>query len=161
MTQFTIKINWLGPFSEIEIDSLNGGNGLYLFTGKRRYQRSDSEIQYIGITENAYRDRLRNHHKISEINRELGIWLGEIDYPAEHERKHLETAESIMVYFWQPELNDRKKFTPPVPTTVISHWYSADGKPRKNQKNIYKDLPDVICWDGSYWRTGNLSVYEG
>lgn len=160
MSHTTIKIHWFGPFGEVDLDDLNGGNGLYMFTGKKYNQRGDSEIQYFGITKNTYKGRFKNHHKLGEINRELGIWLGEIIYPSDHVRDHLEIAESIMIYFWQPQLNDRKKYTPPKPTTVISHWFTPDGRPRKNQMSIYKDLPDVISWDGEYWRVGNLKVFE-
>ena len=160
MHHLTIKIHWRGPYSYQEVEMLNDGNGLYLFAGKKKYQREESFIQYCGITEGLYRNRFKNHHKLFEINRELEIWLGDINYPTEHSRMHLETAESIIVYFWQPTLNDRKRFNPPYPTTIISHWFKKDGQPRFNQKRIYKYLSDVICWDGQYWRTGNLSVYE-
>jgi hypothetical protein len=160
MSQLTIKIHWYGPYGEADLDDLDGGNGLYMFTGKRKHQRGEPEIQYFGITKNTYKGRFKNHHKLSEITRDIGIWLGEVSYPNDHVRDHLETAESILVYFWQPELNERKKFTPPLPTTVISHWFSADGKPRIYQNYIYKNLPDVLCWDGVHWRIGNLKVYE-
>ncbi len=161
MEQITIKINWYGPYTEDDVEYLDGGNGLYMFTGKRKHQREDSEIQYFGITKNSYKGRFKRHHKLQEINRDLKIWLGEISYPTEHIREHLETAESIMVYFWQPKLNEKKKLMPPpVSTTVISHWFNANRNIRLNQKSIYKYLPDVICWDGKYWRTGNLSVFE-
>lgn len=161
MSQVTINVHWYGPFSEDDIPQLDGGNGLYMLTGKRPYQRSDSEIQYFGITERSYRERFRNHPALGKINRDLNIWLGEIAYPADHVRDHLETAESILIYFWKPELNTQMKFTCPyLPTTIVSHWYTADGRPRLRQQSIYKHLPDVISWDGVYWRTGNLSVYE-
>lgn len=161
MSQVTINIHWYGPFSKEDIPRLDEGNGLYMLTGKRRYQKSDSEIQYFGITETSYRARFRNHPALEKINRDLNIWLGEIAYPADHGRDHLETAESILIYFWQPELNIRKKFRcPTLPTTLVSHWYAADRRPRLRQQRIYKQLPDVICWDGAYWRTGNLSVCE-
>ena len=161
MNQITIKIHWYGPFTEEDIPRLEEGNGLYMLTGKRRYQKSDSQIQYFGITETSYRTRFRNHQALEKINRDLNIWLGQVAYPAHHVRDHLETAESIMVYFWKPELNTLKKSVrPALPTTVISHWYTADKRPRLRQQSIYKELPDVICWDGAYWRTGNLSVHE-
>ena len=161
MSQVTINIHWYGPFTEEDIPQLDEGNGLYMLTGKRRYQRSDSEIQYFGITETSYRTRFRNHKALKEINRELNIWLGQVAYPADHVREHLATAEGILIYFWKPELNTQMKFTCPTsPTTVVSHWYTADRRPRLRQQSIYKHLPDVICWDGAYWRTGNLSVHE-
>jgi len=161
MEQITIKINWYGPYTIDDTEYLDGGNGLYMFTGKFKHQREDPEIQYFGITENSYKGRFKRHHKSPEINRDLNIWLGEIDYPKEHIRQHLESAESIMVYFWDPKLNEKKTLTQPKhSTTVISHWFTKDGNTRINQKGIYKNLPDVICWDGRYWRTGNLSVFE-
>lgn len=159
MSHLTIKIHWLGPYTPEDVAELEDGNGLYLFTGKRKGQKAESHIQYFGITEQAFRVRFRQHHKLRDINRELGIWLGRVDYPEQHTRTHLETAESILVYFWQPQLNDRKKVNPPGPTTIISHWFRPDGQARINQKSIYRDLPDVISWDGSHWRTGNLTVW--
>lgn len=92
------------------------------------------------------------------MTKNLDIWLCQIDYPHKFKRKHLETAEKIFVYFWQPHLNIRKKISIPEETTVISYWFSRDRKPRINQNKLYKELPDVISWDGSIWRIGNLSV---
>jgi hypothetical protein len=162
MEQVTIKIRWYGPYTEEEIARLDGvGNGLYMFTGQVRYQREEPEIQYFGITEGSYQNRFRGHHKLQEINRELKIWLGEIVYPSEYERKHLEVAEAMMIYFWQPRLNEKKTLVSPrLSTTVISHWFTKEGRALINQRGIYKHLPDVICWDGSHWRTGNLSVFD-
>lgn len=80
MNHLTIKINWVGPYTPEDVATLDDGNGLYLFTGKRKGQRSESHIQYFGITELAYRDRFKQHHKLPTINRDLGIWLGKVDY---------------------------------------------------------------------------------
>ena len=154
----TIRLHWRGPYTKEEVCDTNIGNGLYLLTGKRRYERSE-QIQYCGITAGQFRNRFKQHHKISEITRELKIWLGEIAYPNEHTRMHLEIAESIVVYFWQPNLNERKKFYPPRPTALISHWFKPNGTPRFNQQHIYADLHDVLCWDGKLWRSGNLKVW--
>lgn len=151
-------MNWQGPYSLEEACESGLGNGLYLLTGKRRYERNE-QIQYCGITEGLYRNRFRQHHKAFEITREQKIWLGSVAYPVEHTRTHLETAESIIVYFWQPNLNERKKFRPPRPTALISHWFKPDGSPRYNQMSIYADLHDVLCWDGELWRSGNLRVW--
>jgi hypothetical protein len=161
MTQLTIKINWYGPFEDVSDIDVDKGGGLYMITGKRKYQRSDPEIQYIGITTTTYKTRFANHHKFNLVNRECCIWLGKIDYPKEYSTEHLKMAESIMVYFWQPELNEKLKANPPSqPTNVISHWFRKNGKVRRKKKSIYKKLPDVICWDGSHWRSGNLKVYK-
>lgn len=159
MENQTIRVNWQGPYSLEEVCESDMRNGLYLLTGKRRYERND-QIQYCGITEGLYRNRFRQHHKAFEITREQKIWLGSVAYPIEHTRTHLEIAEAIIVYFWQPNLNERKKFRPPRPTALISHWFKQDGSPRFNQMSIYSDLHDVLCWDGELWRSGNLRVWS-
>ena len=160
MEHLTIKIHWKGPYTLDEIDELSDGNGLYLLAGKQKYQRED-DIQYFGITEREFRKRFKEHHKIPYITRDLQIWLGKIVYPNMFDRSHLETAESIIIYFSGTDLNVQGRFTLPKPTTVISHWFKKDGlSPRVNQKSIYKYFHDVISWDGNHWRTGNLVVYQ-
>ena len=156
----TIIINWKGPFTYDEIqENPEMGNGLYLAAGKQKYERENS-IQYCGITEGSFARRFKDHHKIPQITREQEFWLGEVSVPEKATRHYLEIAETLIIYFWQPALNERKKYTPPKPTTVISYWLKKDGTPRRKQMSIYKDLDDVLSWDGEYWRTGNLSVYE-
>ena len=159
MKHLTIIIHWKGPYTLDEIEEVGGGKGLYLLTGKRKYNR-ENKIQYCGITASSYKKRFRDHHKLKRINRDLKIWLGEIVYPERGTRKVLEEAERIIIYFWQPALNERKKVSLPNPTSVISHWFKRDGSPRINQLSIYKDLHDVLCWDGDYWRSGNLAVWR-
>lgn len=157
----TIIINWKGPYTYDDIlENREWRNGLYLATGKQKYERGENSIQYCGITEGGYSTRFKGHHKIHKITREQEFWLGEVTVPENASRHYLEIAETLIVYFWQPSLNERKKYTPPKPTTVINYWFKRDGKPRLNQKSVYKDLPDVLSWDGELWRTGNLSVYE-
>lgn len=158
MKHVTIQVEWAGPYSLDEADETDFGNGLYLFSGKQKHERN-VQIQYCGITENSFKSRFSNHHKLPYINRDLGIWLGGISYPNNFSRAHMEIAEKIIVYFWQPSLNEKKKYSPPTPTTLISHWFKKDGAPRVNQLAIYKDLHDVLSWDGLHWRTGNLAVY--
>jgi len=156
----TVIINWTGPFVYEEIESYpNLGNGLYLATGKLKYERF-SNIQYCGITEGSFITRIKNHHKVHEINREQEFWLGLIEYPSDASRHYLEVAESIIVYFWQPTLNERKKVYPPKPTTIISKWFKKDGLPRFRQHSMCKNLDDVLSWDGGLWRSGNLKVWE-
>src|SRR5262245_65298166 len=102
MNQTTILIHWHGPFRTVE--EIEGGNGLYLLTGKRLSDPQE-QIQYCGITEGSYYFRLRNHQKLKEITQELGIWLGTIICPELAERSDLEMAEKILVHLWQPALN--------------------------------------------------------
>jgi hypothetical protein len=88
------------------------------------------------------------------------IWLGKLQYPVNFDRSDLETAEKIIIYFWYPRLNDRKKVSPPTKTTLLNFWFKKDHTPRINQLEIYRNLFDVISWDEENWRTGNLSVWQ-
>jgi hypothetical protein len=154
----TIVIEWFGPVSWETIENLEAG-GLYIFTGKQKHQRKDS-IQYIGITEGNYRHRFTRHHKVLLITRDLRCWVGQIIHPTNLGRVGLERAESMLVYFAQPELNERKVIYPPYPTAVISHWFTEREMPRYNRQGIFRNFPDVISWDGHNWREGNLRVWD-
>lgn len=160
LTHTTVIVDWRGPYSYSEIEeNSEWGNGLYLATGKLKYGR-EAEIQYCGITEGRFIRRFKYHHKVKEINREQCFWLGEIVYPTEASRHFLEIAESIIIYFWQPALNERKKLYVPKPITLVSKWFKKDGSPRRRQHTMCKYLDDVISWDGGLWRSGNLQVWE-
>jgi len=156
----TFIINWYGAYSfeEIEQDK-DFGNGIYLITGKRKHQRN-SEIQYCGITEDSFYNRIKTHHKKDFVFREQKFWLGEFLYPKKINRSVLETAEKIIIYFWLPKLNQQKTVSPPEPTTVLNFWFKKDRTLRRNQLSIYRDLYDVLSWDGDFWRTGNLQVWQ-
>jgi hypothetical protein len=68
----------------------------------------------------------------------------------------VELTEGCLIYFWGPNLNRKKRVTPPEPVWLISRWLRPDGEARENRLTIYRELPDVVWWDGEYWRTGNL-----
>jgi hypothetical protein len=58
MEQHTIILNWEGPFTLEEVlENKQKSNGLYIITGKVRYKR-DLDIQYCGITEGSFYNRL-------------------------------------------------------------------------------------------------------
>jgi hypothetical protein len=156
----TIILNWFGPYAFDEVlQDKESGNGIYLVTGKRPYERT-AKIQYCGITENSFAYRLKTHHKIHEVTKDRRFWLAQIEYPVEFNREILETAEKIIIYAWQYDLNEKKKYTPPQPTTIINFWFKKDYTPRFNQMEIYKDFTDVLSWNGDFWRTGNLKVIQ-
>lgn len=155
----TVIIDWQGPYNYSDIeDNPDWGNGLYLASGKLKYER-EATIQYCGITEGSFIGRFKFHHKVHEINREQEFWLGTVKYPGEASRHFLEIAESIIIYFWQPALNARKKAFPPKPITLVNKWFKKDGSPRLRQHTMCKHLSDVISWDGELWRSGNLQVW--
>jgi len=156
----TLIVDWRGPFTleDIERDP-ELSNGLYLATGKLKYQRS-ANIQYCGITEGSFFNRLRYHHKVHEIFKEQQFWLGSIRYPNEASRRYLELVESMIICFWKPKLNEKKKFAAPKSITLINKWFKKDYTPRYRQHTLCKHLDDVISWDGKLWRLGNLQVWD-
>ena len=152
----TIIIGWRGPYTPEDLHLSDLENGLYFLSGRRKYERQD-QIQYFGITGGPYRRRLnRWHHAMGQITKNPKIWLGQIESPVRFTRGHLELAEGCLIYFWAPNLNRLKLVTPPEPVCLISKWLKHDGKIRKNRLAIYRELPDVLWWDGEYWRKGNL-----
>lgn len=154
----TFIINWCGAYSFEELESdKEFGNGIYLITGKRKHQRT-SEIQYCGITEDSFYNRFKTHHKRDVVFREQKFWLGKFAYPIETNRSVLEAAEKIIIYFWEPFLNEKKKVSPPESTTILNFWFDKNHNPRFKRLAIYEELKDVISWNGENWRTGNLKV---
>jgi hypothetical protein len=162
--ELTVKIHWSGAYTLDDEEQLKArGNGLYLLTGKRsgRGYKDEIGIQYVGITERSFLDRFKDkYHKVDDI-KELEIWCGEIEYPTQFDRKHLEIAEKLIVYYWKPKLNERKIVERPKENiTIVSHWFKKNDEPRLRQHTVLKNLHDVISWDGTHWRVGNLSIYE-
>jgi hypothetical protein len=154
----TIVIEWCGPVSADLIADWGEG-GLYICTGRQKYQRQD-HIQYIGITERHFHRRFREHHKLRLVKHNPRYWLGKIKHPGRLGRVGLERAESMLIYVIDPKLNQRKKVWLPRPTAVISHWFNEHRVPRYNRQGIFAGFPDVISWDGDNWREGNLRVWD-
>lgn len=156
----TIYLNWYGPFTYDAIK--NGvhctdegcefleGYGLYAFTGKKKNQRQDAYLQYIGITERPYSQRVNEHKigKLNEINRDQKIWLGKIGYEDEPVLKDLKDAEYILVYFNASDLLNKAKKSnaPKFKCAVISQFFKKDMKPYKNVPSIMHDIPEVLIW---------------
>ena len=158
MGHHTIIIHWTGPVSVKDLEKGSGG-GLYLLTGRCVYERNDA-IQYCGITERDFCARFSQHHKLSQVKKNLRCWVGSIVLPKRYNREKLEATEKLLIYIAQPQLNIRKKEGLPKAMTIISHWFKPSGKPRYNRQGIFEDFPDVISWDGKHWREGNLRVFE-
>lgn len=153
----TIVIGWQGPYTLESVYESDLGNGLYFISGRMKYERRD-QIQYFGITERTYRERLRDrHHAVERVTKNRQVWLGQVEYPSRFTRGHLELAEACLIYFWgSSKLNRKKLAKPPKPVCLIARWLKPDGEVRLKRRHIYRDLLDVLWWDGEYWRTGNL-----
>jgi hypothetical protein len=78
----TIIIQWKGPYLDAQNIGGKEGYGLYLLAGKIKFGRN-IDIQYCGITERTYKERFFEHQKskLTEINREQEIWIGNISFP--------------------------------------------------------------------------------
>ncbi|MCD9486632.1 hypothetical protein [Photobacterium iliopiscarium] len=156
----TIIIDWRGPYLYDDLfDIRDKEYGLYLATGKLPYQR-EALIQYCGITTRSFYTRLKEHHKVHKITQKQEFWLGNIVYPSNISKQDLEQAESLIIYFWQPELNERGRISVPKPITLMNKWFKKNGEPRYRQHTLLKDLDDLLSWDGELWRSGNLTVWH-
>lgn len=161
-------IHWFGPFQLDEIlenAEWKYKTGLYFATGKLKGSRSESEILYCGISEQSYSSRFKSHHKLPFITRELEIWLGQVistPYPSHQGayKAYLKEPERLLTYFMQPILNDKNTISIPREGTVLNCWFKPNGQPRKNRLATTLNLPDLISWDGSQWRSGNLIIEE-
>ncbi len=161
MNLATIIVKWTGPYSLDKVRHSEKKNGIYLLAGKTKYQRL-SEIQYCGITENYFYNRITSKgHKLAKIREDtLSIWLGEIIYPSEFGRWHLEVAEHCFIYFWETPLNEKKRiYCPNRPVCFISQWFTCDDEPRLRRPSIMNGKPDILWWDEERWRTGKLKVW--
>jgi hypothetical protein len=81
-----------------------------------------------------------------------------LEYPTRFQRKHLLTAENLIIYYWKTEYNAQGHVSLPPPTCLVSSWFKKDGQPRRNRLSFLRDLPDVIWYDGDNWRGGNLNI---
>lgn len=157
----TYVIQWNGPYDDSSIFNVDDGIGLYLITGYKKFERNNS-IQYCGITEQNFKTRLTNgHHKSASITREREYWIGRIKSDRPISRFDLELTESLLIYFWQPALNEKKRKNPPEPTVIINRWYSTSGLLRKRIIHEAQKLHDVIYWDLDYWHLSEkLYIFE-
>jgi hypothetical protein len=147
----TYIVNWQGPYNDEDLNNIDDNLGLYLITGYQKHKKTEL-IQYCGITEQNFATRLNsNHHKKELITRNRKFWIGKIKSDKKIIRDDLEIVEKLIVYFWQPVLNEKKKYSLPSPTVVINRWYDTNGNLRKRITHEAQKLHDVIFWDGMYW----------
>ena len=159
LTTIALIVDWYGPYPKIE-DAKKAaeefGDVLYLATGKRAYQRTAS-MQYVGISTDPKWRLNNNHHKLPEITKNFGIWLGKIGsqslagrrpqgHPTMHS-KPVDLAEWVLAYFLQLPLNVRKRKNPPSdPVILISRWFKSYFE-TKWQRRRHKEWPDYIEFD--------------
>ncbi|HPS31663.1 MAG TPA: hypothetical protein PLZ43_15520 [bacterium] len=161
MSHLGIIIDWYGPFQKSEafkkIEENSFKKGLYLLTGKVKYQRDKSCVQYIGLSKDILK-RLKNHEKVDQITKEQKIWLGKVASCGISGKKskvtdrRIDDAESAMIYFMCPPMNKRKKKNPPQnTTTVVNRWWSSKNRPRRSpEKDEWPRLIDYMGEDGAW-----------
>ena len=144
-------VDWYGPYTleDARTATLDFGDGIYMATGARKYQRI-VQPQYVGIASNLSKRLKHDHHKLSQIARKQVLWLGEIATPRRSGRKikgtdkMLDLAEWAHVYFLQLPLNERKKEQPPdYPITVYNRWWRQDYD-TPYRRRPHRQWPDII-----------------
>ena len=157
-------IDWVGPFSEIEeLKKWEKHNNtmrnyyFYIISGKPYNMRNYRS--YCGITQNKdgyvyKRYQCDPNHKIHTM-RDKEIWIGRFSDNSAHSRSDIELCETMIVSYWQPELNNKKKSTYPSSNIVlINRWFKTDLVPRQNNIYIAQKMSDLIILDESgIWGT--------
>lgn len=148
-------IQWYGPFDTLEqLKNWEKANNtsyvfnMYILTGIEKSHRSNSH--YCGITNQEFiSHRLKyNHDKYPLIKRDLNIWAGRFADPAHVNKNNAELVESLIISFWQPELNDRKrKYLPADSVGIINKWYNKQQKSLQNRRFPAQNLTDVVIYD--------------
>ena len=164
MTTLSLIADWSGPFTSIDdakaaVREYDLGEVVYLATGKRRYQRR-SGLQYVGISSDGGSRFNKAHHRLPEVTRSFGIWVGEIishGIAGRRRKRHpirhsvaVDRAEWTMAYFLALPLNIRKRKKPPPESVVLlNRWYKPDFDTRRSRRG-HPDWPDFIEYDADY-----------
>ncbi|MDD4703852.1 MAG: hypothetical protein VB048_00010 [Bacteroidaceae bacterium] len=154
-------IEWKGPYYDIqEIKNEEFQNCFYLLTGLKKYDRGLPEIQYCGISfsRSIYQRLLDRGHKQNDIKWEKQIWIGGLSNKRLNTKKNIELVEHLIIYYWQPILNNKKKHTPPSePISIINRWKNKKGLFLKKITYPAQHIDDVILFDGkSFWSSNKL-----
>lgn len=168
-THIGIVVDWRGPYNGIEgarkVTGSGYEDGLYLFIGKQKYQKSPPKLLYVGISD-SLQDRLTpQHEKLSYIAGEPIIWLGEIasyGIPGRASQNLLHLAVWATAYFLQLPLNSKKTYNPPNhPVTVVNRWWKKDYQTPRKQRP-HPNWPDMIDFMGRGYggRVGWLGYSE-
>lgn len=157
MTDLTkmFVIQWYGPFETVEqlknwekTNNTSYSFNLYVFTGIEKSQRRYSH--YCGITKQEFIHQRLNckHDKFLLIKRNLNIWAGRFADSLHANKLNAELVESLIVSFWQPDLNIRKRiYLPAQSVGIINKWYNKQQKSLQNRRFPAQSLTDVVIYD--------------
>jgi hypothetical protein len=129
---------------------------LYLAIGKRAYQR-ETDMQYVGISNDAHSRFNNNHKKLPLVTKSIGIWIGEVVSHAIAGRrasrqpiKHsvaVELTEWGLAYFLALHLNERKRRNHPRQSFVlVNRWFKPDFDTRRVKRG-HENWPDLIEYE--------------
>lgn len=153
----TFVIEWVGPFNNIDSlkDWENKNNQtfeykFYIVTGKLKGRRGITK--YCGITDNRkgylYCRFYDKNHKVHRLERNRNIWIGSVTNREACTRKDIELCETMIISYWQPEENTKKKsYYPSEPVVLINRWFDTILKVRYNKIYPAQELSDVILYD--------------
>ena len=175
MKHVVVKIDWYGPYKNLEDaqkaskDAFDGG--LYLAIGAMENKKKN-KIRYVGLSEKLSTRVKNSHESLSRLVEPYEIWLGEIGSTGIAGPKtqvtdlQLDLAEWAHVYFLDPNLNDKKRITPPKqPVTILNHWWGTDYETLL-KKRPHRNWPDLIdCLGKDYgakvvWFGGDCDVWK-
>ncbi|MBP1593066.1 MAG: hypothetical protein H6Q12_84 [Bacteroidetes bacterium] len=150
-------IKWIGPFFSIEdlkewekFYNQDYIFNFYIITGKLKGKRLITK--YCGITD-TQRGYIHSRfydkkHKVQNLSRETNIWIGCLTDQSLRTRENLELCETMIISFWQPEENTKKRaYYPSNPMVLINRWFDTKNKLRINAKYPSQELSDVIIYD--------------
>ncbi|WP_147274917.1 hypothetical protein [Ferruginivarius sediminum] len=152
-----IAVDWYGPYINISDAKENARNdyddGLYICIGKRAHERK-RRLQYIGLSERLFTRLSINHHKLSDVEREVEFWLGEIATAEPSGRKLKVTRQTLDMTEWLharflelPLNNKKRKGLPYRSATVLNRWWKCDyDNPRRRRP--HSSWPDLIDYPG-------------
>jgi hypothetical protein len=150
-----IVVNWYGPYKGIQEARTAAKNdyedGLYLFIGRKKHQKSPPKPLYVGLSGYLLYRLTTQHEKLPYIAGEPLVWLGEIashGIPGRPSQNLLHLAEWATAYFLSLPLNEKKTYTPPNHSiTLVNRWWKKDYESPRLQRP-HPDWPDVIDFMG-------------
>ena len=153
----TFVINWIGPFSCVEElaewereNNKDYSFNFYIITGKLKSKKAITK--YCGITNTqrgyVYSRFYDKTHKVHSLFRQRNIWIGCITDENLRTRDNFELCETMIISYWQPEENIKKKaYYPPNPVVLINRWFFTNKKIRVKAIYPAQDLSDIIIYD--------------
>lgn len=160
-------IEWFGPFYDIESlinweEQYNNEFNFffYIITGKPINKQNIRG--YCGITMNKtgyiYKRYISDPNHIVHYLRDKEIWIGRFSEKKKYKREEIELCETMLISYWQPELNIRKKsYYPNECITIVNRWFKPSFEAREKCIYTAQTIPDLIIYDGkSIWGTDKI-----